>query len=713
MRWMIRLGLSLMIVILLSSSLYLSAVHGETAKDLSLNNDAEDFPVSLNDLALQGNNARQDVYFELSKGRKVTAGSLVNLLFTHSQLLLDNTSLTVLMDDIPFESIRLGATNQQNGSISLDISNSLHTSGLHKLSFVAHMNLTNSVCPDPNNVANWIIIKKLSHIHLNLIRSFENINLTLYPSPFFEKGSLRPLRSIFVVPDEITQDEFRSASKLVQYFSNQATASLLNIPIYAESDVTDQLLHDNNAIWIGQKDRWKQHGQAIVQTLLQQSNESSFKSGFIGVVPALQNNTLSTLLITGNPEELANAAVILTESTLYSQLLGNFSPIPATMQAEKLKELPKVGEDYEITFEGLGYGNTAVQEVTKGSTHIYYTLPGNWDIENGAKLHLKFSHSESVAQNKSIIAVKLNGVPLTSQHLNKTKGEGDSLDVLLKNQLIGVNRTLDIEVSFEFNNDNNTNSLSCSNEDVLGNWGVIDKSSTLTFTAAERKSFDLQSFPFPFLINGIWQDTTFVLPAKPTPSELNVALTLAGILGKNAQGQGDLNAINTSDSKLKEKLQNRHIIYVGTAAGMPQFMNGFNDSWVQFTGERVISRVNNVELLNELQTNSAIIQLSKSPLNENRSLLMVTAASANRLSSISNALSSTLAFSEISGKLTVIDSVNQIHAFEAIVEPVDYNKVINDSYVGKIEISKTIFTIVFVVLLLLMTAAIWLMRKRW
>ncbi|SFK67997.1 cellulose synthase subunit [Paenibacillus sp. 1_12] len=680
----------------------------------------EDSPIFLEDHTLKGANAREDVFFEIGKGRKVLPGSFVDIEFGHAATLLSKTStLTLLIDDTPVGNVLLDNSNKEKARLRLDVTNYVTNSGYHKLSFITHMEISGNVCPDPNNPANWLTISKNSSMHLNFGKNYANVDLTWYPSPFLERGSQQPIQTILIVPDDIVQVEFTSAARLVQFFSAQASATRINIPIYTESDLTDTLLRENNTIWIGQTGHWKERGQSINDAYRKQADPALQGQGFIGVGQSLWNPELSGLVVTGKEEEIQNAVSILTDESLYSQLLGTTSSIPASMKKQEPLNEFKLGTPYTVSFEKIGYANLSIGGMQQVSTTFNYNLPAYVDIQNGARLTLAFKHSKSIDLGNSIITVKLNGTPVDSHKLSEATSDSGLLEIDFTQDTIGASRRLEIEVTFQFaNHTQKQQQETCVDPNLIGNWAVIDNASSLTYTPVERKSFNLQSIPYSFVMNNRWNQTTFLFPDKIGTKELNVAMTAVGIIGRSAQDNTELTIAKVSAAGLKDLLRDRNILYVGTGKDLPEFMNGFADSSVQFKEEQVSSLVKNVKLLGNLQSRSAVIQLSRSPLNENKSLLLMAATSPDRVSSISEVLTSPTESGKLSGKFVVIDSQNKVHTFEEPAPPKTTAKPksnqIRDFLTGRdqYELDGSIFIIAFVGMLAVIAGVIWLTLRR-
>ncbi|TBL69304.1 cellulose biosynthesis cyclic di-GMP-binding regulatory protein BcsB [Paenibacillus thalictri] len=640
---------------------------------------SESFPIFADDRVLKGQNAREDFYFEVGKGRVTGANSYLDLSYSNSTTLLAKaSSITVMMDDVPLQSIALDTTNKSPSFLRLDLSNLALKAGFHKLSFAAHMELGVNICIDPDNAANWTTVHKTSRLILSFAKAYGNVDLSWYPSPFFEKGSINPMQAIVVVPDDAQQAEFTSAAQLVQYFASQATDKRIQFRVYPESELTDTLLSQYNAIWIGQPEHWKTRGQQMVQSL--KPNETAAQGqGLIGIVPSPWNSAavVPNLVVSGTAEELVRASAILTDETLYSQLQGQTTFIPLSLKSKEGAAAPAFGGKYSVSFEKLGYGNISLEGRRNASATINYPIPSNWDIEDGAHLTLKFRHSAAIAYDRSTITVKVNGIPADTRRLSKTSAGEGLLELDLKQEWIGSRREINIEVAFQFDEtDQSDSSKSSASQladfcgDTYSGWAVIDKTSTLTIIPMPRHSINLQSLPYPFVHDGTWNTTTFLLPERFGSKELNIAMTTIGLIGRNTlQNGANIKLLAANTANLKETIQSDNIIYIGPLNGLPEFLNGNEQLAIQYQGGKIVSNHPKVELLNDLQNNAAVIHLSKSPMNSSRGLLLLSATTAEQEPAIDKMLTDPLEASKLTGKFILIDNTGKVFTFPAAADP--------------------------------------------
>ncbi len=695
--------LALILAIVICQSVGISTLYA------AANPNANRLDLFFDDIVLRGSEAYQDSYFEIGKGLEMSSDSYLDLYISHSpNLIPEYSAVNILVDDLPIESIQLTADNAKETNLRIPINELQLTQGFHKITFRANMKVAIGICEDPQSSSAWMVLYQKSKIALNLNKSYKDADLSWYPTPYIARGTSQPLQALIVVPDQLGQAEFIAATNLSQYFTTQTPGAQLNIPIYTESDLTDALLRNHNLIWIGQPDRWHGAGRTAVEAYRQSAPSSDAQSGFLGTAISPWNENNDLLFLAGNDDQLMNGATILTTESLYRQLKGSSVPLPNTLPPPEISEQAETGKPYTVTLEKLGYNNLVISEIRKGTMEINYSLPGNWDLENGAKLNLVYSHSQAVLFHSSVMTVSLNGVPVKSASMTKQTADKAELAIDLPPTVIGNNRSLNIKVGLEFSNppadlENIENDTLICADPLLGDWAVIDKTTSITFTPVERQSYYIQSLPYPFITNGQWDRTAFLFDDTGT-ERLNAAMTLIGRMGTAILPSiSDLQLFRTSDPDLPGKLKDFHIIYVGTHSRLPDAFNGYGHSYVRFDASTMLSRSSEVELLEPLKRDSAVMQLTRSPFDDNRSLLLLSAATPKLLGSVAQAMANPEESGLLSSRISVIDSLGKVYPFPATEDPFEPAEASVQSSAmqwGNWSTDRIVFTIAFIFVIL-------------
>lgn len=670
------------------------------------------------DLVLRGNSARHDAFFEIGKGQQVADGSYIDLRFSHSPSIIPNlSSMTVLIDDIPLGGIALDSKDAKKKNWRLDLSGLHLGPGYHKISLLARMKLSSEqICEDPSNELLWLIAHKTSKAVLKLSPIYADADLSWYPSPFLERGGANPLQAIMIVPDRIGQAEFAVAARLSQFFTAQTPDGRLQIPVFTESDATEEMLNARNAIWIGSIDKWRTGGLKLSEAAAKAAGRQLKDQGVIVEVESPWNEARTHLLIAGNDKQLSVAADILTTETLYRQLQGNVLDVLEQRAPSEQQEAAKPGDPYSVTLQQLGYDRLKTENVLHGSTQFEYNIPTDLDLGDSARLLLKYSHSKSIVYHKSVMTVKVNGTPVESIGLTERTSAGGVLDVRIDHSVIGTSRKLNVEVGFQFANpaaDRSGNQDYGCVDTFLGDWAVVDGDSTLSFTPKERETAYLQSLPYPFIKGHRWDRTTFLASSMGT-RELQLAMTLIGKMGANMPDATGLQMELTSAAGWEERVKNRHIVYIGTAAGTPASLNGFNGSYVRFASDAVVSQSPLVQLLEPLQRNFAVMQLTPSPLSADNRLLLLVAATSERLGAIGETLTHPEESGKISTRLAAIDNKGAVFAFSDTEDRIERKTVasLSNARWTNFSISGFVFAAVLLVVVSVVAFAVyWGYRK--
>jgi len=146
-------------------------------------------------------------------------------------------------------------------------------------------------------------------------------------------------------------------------------------------------------------------------------------------------------------------------------------------------------------------------------------------------------------------------------------------------------------------------------------------------------------------------------------------MTWFGLMATDLYG-ADIQFADAADANA-ETLRNRHIVYVGLSDGVPHELNGTTHAFVQFAANRITSRSDVVELLPDLQRQSAIMQLVASPFGGNRYLLHLAATDRDLLSALADVIADPDKSAQIAGRIIAVDSRREVFAF---LETIDARK---------------------------------------
>ncbi|MFC4098735.1 cellulose biosynthesis cyclic di-GMP-binding regulatory protein BcsB [Paenibacillus xanthanilyticus] len=625
--------------------------------------DVNNIVLFADDRVLQGVSNREDYYFEIGKSRKLLPGSYIELIYGHSQTLIASRStLTILLDDVPLGSVFLNEKNREGAKWRMDISSFPFDPGFHKLSIVTHMEVTNDLCTDQDNTANWMRISSDSIIHLNTTSSYASPDLSYYPSPFLEKGSTKPLNAAFVLPDTASNADLTALTRLSQYFASTVAAINLDMDVYRESDVSNKLLGEQPLIWIGAAQEWTQSGaQVLAQLRKEQPNGA--EANRIALVASPANSDITNLFIMADESAMANAVTMLTDETLIGQLYGKSVSIPETITSlDQSANAETSSKTQQVTFADMGYGNLTVESLMVGAARISYPIPSEWELKSGVKLNLKYKHSKALNFAQSMIAVKVNGIPVASKFLSAESSEAGVLNLELSKDLFTSQRSIDIDVGFQFSA--NVSEAACSaSSSHIGNWAVIDSSSSLSYVYKKRNTTELQNLPSPLATKGDWSESAILVPKDASASELSALATFMGMIGRNETSGLGLQVLALDGSAWEQAAADKQLLVVGSADKLPQKLLACPEGAVTIKDGQLTPTAAQVELLGSIRERAAWLQLCQSPLNEDRAMVMVAATDEGAIGLVNAAMVAPATNAKIAGRLAVIDERKEVHPF--------------------------------------------------
>ncbi|NHN33448.1 cellulose biosynthesis cyclic di-GMP-binding regulatory protein BcsB [Paenibacillus agricola] len=659
------------------------------------------------DLVVQGVTNRQDYFFELSSSRSIQKGSYFQLYLGHSPTLLPlKSTLTIFLDDIPLGTQFLNEKNEQAGTWKINFPDTELKPGFHKISILTHMEATDNLCEDQNNTSNWTLFRKESVIHFNYKKSYETADFSWYPSPFVEKGSVKPLKSLFILPDHPNEAQLGVLSKLSAHFSSLVPASMLEFTVLKEAELSDALIKTTNQIWIGSKESWSGNGKRLVEDL--QKKQPALASGLMGLTPSPWNPANSILLLAGSDAELANAAHVITDKSLYSQLTGNAVDLTQLPLSKTIKPVEASKASTTISLSDMGYQDLIIESPLVGAARVNYSIPSEWEVYKDAKLKLQYRHTKTLNFAQSLMTVRVNNVPLQSKYLNEESSDFGSQEIDIPLSLLTTG-SIGIDIGFQFNSSTD----SCTGNSQIGNWAIVSKDSFLTLAYRPSHTVDFSHLPFPFVVKGAWANTDFLMDSQPSSEALSLLATVSGLIGKNATTQSDISIRKGPPAASIEKGKN--YIYIGSVSGIPDLANQSPQIPISASKGVLASMNPNIELLKSSSAQSGLIEIF--PLTEESNYMMVIAATDNQMIKRMNTLlNDPVERKKMFGQAILIDPLSRIHSYmleqkksapSILEQSLDVLSPNNKPYMSRIVLIGGVLAIIILVVLV-----IWIVRRR-
>lgn len=348
----------------------------------------------------------------------------------------------------------------------------------------------------------------------------------------------------------------------------------------------------------------------------------------------------------------AFSAFILA-SIIIPLFLGWTSRASASAPAGINPALQNQGIGNVFTFGQLGY----TERVMLGpydSTNILFSVPPTWQLQEGSKIVLRYNFSSS-GGSQSLLGANLlvyyNNVILDTIYLNQggqvTREIAIPLSALQSNTEDGRNI---ISLFFDA-------SLSCEDYDFNSNL-VISAQSEVQFAFAEIPPvIDLSKLPSP-----IYQPSplervpaVIVVPDQPSALELQAAMAVSAGLGSSTFGDLEMEFAAVGNLSDVQRLSN-NLIFVGLPSKF---------SILQGVNLPIPLSANGISL-NGVNENDGIMQMSVSPWNPARVLMLISGNTEQALVKASAIFGSDNIFTSGRPDLVIISDVNKNTAVASV-----------------------------------------------
>ena len=203
-----------------------------------------------NDIKMNGVISSNDKFFNIQDNWNVK-NAKVNLVFTKSELLdVDYSTITVLVNDTPVKSQKLSGKKEYKKTTEIEIPTDLLVDGYNKVSIKAYKTMSDKVCRDDSNTANWLVIHKESNISINYNYK-ENANvISNYPDIYFNVDNGSNVETTLLVPNDYTSGELSAGMILSSDFGSKLKYEDINFDFQLYKDFKNE---NNNVIFVEKK----------------------------------------------------------------------------------------------------------------------------------------------------------------------------------------------------------------------------------------------------------------------------------------------------------------------------------------------------------------------------------------------------------------------------------------------------------------------------
>lgn len=502
------------------------------------------------DVSLVGLFARQDLYFGIPEYWDVQGNPELRLRIARSAALIpDISSITVWVDGHPAGTLKLdgdpGEVFEKVLSVPL-----VAKGGYHHVSFVAY-HRSRLPCEISDHPGLWSRILEDSVVRVNYRPIAPDLSLADWPYPFRDDRDPDAGRVVLAIPEEPTQEELKAAGYISSYLGHVAGWRPLDLYVHQGSPLSAPPGH---VIAISRLDKASSVRDGVVQ--LMDAAEDAETRDFANTLRAAPAGSSGGLALMGRPGDTRRAMLAIVGRDgagviELARLLSNaesaalpfgktewINEVSATAQMPARRWEGTVPPETTFTLADLGFEDRMAVGYRAGVVTVpLHLIPDDHPVAGAARLDLSYSYSAQAAPERSRLDVYLNGTAVGGVALKDTDGRNRvSLLLELPTHEMGPESRLDVAFTLY-----PMEPPACIGSDRMNElWGTVHADSKIVLPRdrwSRMPDLSLLRFgAYPFGIHPDLSETLFVIPTKPTRTELQLYTWLAAELGRVARG---------------------------------------------------------------------------------------------------------------------------------------------------------------------------------
>lgn len=470
-----------------------------------------------------------DYFFPVPAGHVPQPGSRVELVFSHSPLLVpDRSTMTAVVNGQSVASVFLTPETQGRARLSVPLPVDGFRGNGFFMQLQFSLRLTRDECEEVQNPALWATVHRDSRLLLTTRPSLAGMGLEDLAALFTPTSKDTPPLALVLPPDP--QPEELEAAGLVAFQLGRWSAATGQDPRLELAATPDP---DRPSILVG-------NGAALnlPQTwgTLSWDGQTFTASG--GRIPsshgvmALSQSAVPQLLVSGaTPSAVRSAADALVQPERRALLSGThavLTRVPVTPAAAA------AWQDGAASFAQLGVDRREVRGPGEHILDFRFERPANWILREGSALELALESSTAIRTDTSWVSVSLNGAEIGTQRLRT----GTDMPQRYRFNLpVGVLNTdlngqpvrhlaLQVRLFLDIPH------VACTTVDADSAWAALLPYSAWLLPHDEFTGLDLGRFPAPLLSDDTTAPLSVVVPEPPTSADLAAGLQVLAALGR-------------------------------------------------------------------------------------------------------------------------------------------------------------------------------------
>jgi hypothetical protein len=591
----------------------------------------------------------------------------VLLRYRHSgALYATRSNLTVLVNGTSIGSVPLNQPQGELGEVIFDVPLNL-LQDYNEVVIAALQNNSPTCTQDALDPSLWTEIMPDSKVVFDYQPQPIQLDFSRYPYPIFDDLKLQTNQIAYLQPPTVEQSWLTNAARLQASLGRIAQFRALESRVV---DRLDTVIDDERLIIIGTPSSQPNLTTLDLPIALNNSqfvdrndNPIADDIGLL-MMTSVQEGRIPVMVVTGNsPTGVAKAIQFLVQPG--DRQIATGSAILVNTVTSVASPDPRDWPDYlplsdTFTLKDLTtFNDQPYEDVTVRGSHSpalefdFRALPDDRFL-SGNVMTLRYSYGPQVNALTSLVEIQLDGVAVGGERLSSINGsKRETLRVELPaNRIKPYSK---IQVNFRLDP---RERRSCSRPTDQQLWGTIHADSNFDLNrenVVRLPNLELLRTGYPFTAPQDMSNTTFVVPDRPSITEITTLLEFSERLGRLSDAQSIQFNVYVSSELPQEQRDNNHLVAIATQDRFP-FEEAFETDG--FRLRDLFTREWQDSDIQTLPDTEGLMKQIVSPWNPERVLLAISAQTNRGLEQVRDLIQYDPLFYQLHGD-TVIVSLNE------------------------------------------------------
>lgn len=568
-------------------------------------------PLTMNDDILPGETSSRTYTYTVSHDESASKSKFLSLDWSHSELLIPPSALTIEIDGEPIQSVAL-SKNTAEDHLTMPLRDEHLTKGTHEITVRFTGILRGRMCDTGNTSGSWLTVRSSSFISID---NKTNLSLNEYSSSFTQTFNEK---LTIVLPDRPDSDSYEAALLLYRQLKNDASDSD-NVFIEYEQQLKSL---NGKYIFVGETDSFTGPVATLINNLDINLEDGDMLLERANLVD--KGNSVDALFVlTNNSDSFEGKLNHLLLERHRQQLDGEKLILSSTPASQTTKDV--------VSLRTLGASDLMLSGTQAKSTNYFYPLPVI-NATSSVDIDVSFKLSESLAvkeegQPPAELIAWINNVP------HSVPLDNDPDDMGIHHQKVRIapstlERATFLDVSFEARG--LRSEAPCADNDV-DRWIYVSSDSQVTLPTSNGNTNN-EVFLNMTSLFATEKGMVLVVPDEDSMATMkNVANVISGLPITPLTHQIEVVRASELDESM---LEDQSVMFIGNPEETA-VLKEKQDEWV-------VSGDEGVDLTQygfTPETSAEYAWIQPSPWNTDRALVVIAS-----VDSIDSSLMQTLAF---------------------------------------------------------------------